>query len=140
MLVCSGSGGAVPKVSCAHDPPLVLVVDDDPLVRNILARGLERGGYRVLEVDNAAAALRIARDGSSHVDVLVTDLVMPDMHGADLALAFCEASPDTRVVYVSGLAPPHCRQPAAPGPCLQKPFRVKTLNDLVCTVLQPDYS
>ena len=123
----------------ASRSPVVLVIDDEPLVRNVLARGLERGGYRVLEADDAAAALRVAREGSPRVDVLVTDLVMPDMHGADLALEFRAASPDTRVVYVSGLAVGRRRRRrGADGPCLQKPFRAEELIDLVRTVLQTD--
>ena len=105
----------LPKTSVATDaravpvPPAVrrsrmetiLVVDDDTAVRGVVRRILEGGGYRVLEAENGAAAIEIANTGDG-IGVLVTDMVMPEMGGRELALAIRGSHPDIAVLLMSG--------------------------------------
>lgn len=102
----------------------VLVVDDEPAVRSFIVRTLSRLGYEVHEAADGAAALRLARDFAAPLDVLITDVTMPDMGGLQLADAFGETSPRTRVLFVSGAGPDEgpLRRLRARSPFLQKPF------------------
>jgi CheY-like chemotaxis protein len=79
----------------------VLVVDDDPHVRWAVESVLSRAGYRVLAAHNADDAVNIARDTA--IQALVTDLVLPGLSGLAIASAVLAFSPDTKVLYVSGL-------------------------------------
>lgn len=81
--------------------PGILVVDDDPLVRRVVQRALERAGYRVLTADHGAAGL--ARlDLDPDVVLLVSDVMMDDMVGSELAAEARARRPDLAVVYMSG--------------------------------------
>ena len=81
----------------------VLVVEDEPTVRMPLVRMLRTRGYTVLEAANGPEALRIAGEQTSPVDCVVTDVMMPDMKGPELIEALRSTSPDTCVVFISGL-------------------------------------
>jgi excisionase family DNA binding protein len=78
--------------------PLVLVVDDDPRLREFMRVNLEMEGYSVREAASADEAL----ERWQPVDVLVTDVVMPGMSGQQLAEHARERAPDLRVVFMSG--------------------------------------
>ncbi len=80
---------------------VVLVVDDEPAVRQFSVDALEELGYRVLEADGAAAALRLI-DAHPEIDLLFTDIVMPDVNGRKLAEAAREKRPSLRVLYTTG--------------------------------------
>jgi PAS domain S-box-containing protein len=82
----------------------VLLVDDEQAVRAVARRILERRGYRVVEAPGGAEALAIAGDMSVTIDVLLTDMVMPGMHGRDLIARFRAIRPDVPVVCMSGFA------------------------------------
>ena len=81
----------------------VLVLEDDVSVRHISVRVLRSLGYDVIEAANGddAQAL-ISLDGSKHIDLLLTDMVMPQMSGKDFADWMGQASPCTKVVFISG--------------------------------------
>lgn len=83
-------------------PRTVLVVDDEPALRRIAGRLLERAGFRIVAAASAEEALRVLASGEFDVDVLVTDLAMPGLSGADLARAVRELDPELPIVYVSG--------------------------------------
>jgi len=76
----------------------VLICDDEPGVRRTMARILEGGGYRVLEAESPDAALRCVHDA----DLLLTDVVMPETNGPELARLAREIVPELPVLYVSG--------------------------------------
>jgi two-component system cell cycle sensor histidine kinase/response regulator CckA len=103
----------------------VLVAEDDPSVREIVANVLTRKGYRVLRAPDGQTALAMARAQQGEIQLLVTDIVMPGMTGRQLAEAFAVARPGVRVLYISGYTDDAVvRQGVlAEGlPYLQKPF------------------
>ncbi|MEI9904439.1 MAG: ATP-binding protein [Asticcacaulis sp.] len=80
---------------------VVLVVDDEPAVRQFSLDALQELGYRVLEADGAATALRVL-EAHPEIDLLFTDIVMPDVNGRKLADAAREKRPGLRVLYTTG--------------------------------------
>jgi PAS domain S-box-containing protein len=80
----------------------VLLVEDEERVRQIATEVLERVGYRVLPEGSAAAALARARAHHGRIELLLTDVVLPDMNGRELAERLRAARPDSRVLYTSG--------------------------------------
>ena len=81
----------------------ILVVDDDVAVRGVVRRILESGGYRVVEAENGATAIEAAETDPA-IGALVTDMVMPEMGGRELALALRGSFPDIAVLLMSGYA------------------------------------
>jgi len=79
----------------------VLVVEDVEAVRAVTRRMLERYGYQVLEAADGEAAIRLAAT-AGHIHLLLTDVVMPNVSGRDLAALFAKTYPDTKVVFMSG--------------------------------------
>jgi DNA-binding NtrC family response regulator len=78
----------------------VLVVDDDRVVRNLIAEILRRAGHDVVAVAEAKEALRVAADGS--IELVVTDVTMPGMSGLELAAAVRSGHPGLPVLIVTG--------------------------------------
>ncbi len=83
------------------DAELILVVDDEPGVRAVTAEALREIGYRVVEADGAAAALRLL-DAHPDIALLFTDIVMPEVNGARLAELARAKRPDLKVLFTSG--------------------------------------
>lgn len=81
----------------------ILVAEDEPVVRQVTCRLLERLGYRVIEAAQGAEALRLAKDHPGAVDLLLTDVVMPYMNGRELADRLRALQPEMRVLFMSGL-------------------------------------
>jgi PAS domain S-box-containing protein len=80
----------------------VLLVEDETGVRSLARRALQRFGYRVIEAGNGAEALMVARREPERIDLLLTDVVMPEMGGPELAQMLRRERPATRVLYTSG--------------------------------------
>ena len=80
----------------------ILLVDDDDGTRNLLRRALKAGGYQVLTAPNGKEGLTVAETHAGVIDILVTDLVMPRMGGAELAAELTRTHPETQVLYISG--------------------------------------
>jgi PAS domain S-box-containing protein len=93
---------AVPPAAGGHET--VLLAEDDASVREAVARSLEQKGYRVLRASGGRMALDVARAHTGKIALLVTDLVMPEMTGGEVALALLAQRPDLRVIYMSGYA------------------------------------
>jgi PAS domain S-box-containing protein len=83
----------------------VLVCENDALVREVTVAALAAHGYRVLAAPDAEAALERAEDHDGPIDLLLTDLVLPDMDGRDLAERLTLRRPDAAVLFVSGHEP-----------------------------------
>ena len=95
---------AVPAFAAVPAPgqgERILVAEDDPSVRRVLHRALAQAGYRVVEAETGEDAL-VAWAAATEVDMLVTDLVMPDMRGTDLAVRCRRDKPQLPVLYLSG--------------------------------------
>ena len=80
----------------------ILLVEDEALVRGVAARSLRQLGYVILEASNGVEALRVASGHPGAIHLLVTDVVMPQMGGIELAARLTRARPGTRVLYTSG--------------------------------------
>jgi CheY-like chemotaxis protein len=78
----------------------VLVIDDEPAIRNALTRVLERAGHKVRVAVNGADGLEILK--AQAADVVITDIIMPKLHGVDAIKAIVEAFPQVRIVAISG--------------------------------------
>jgi hypothetical protein len=82
----------------------VLIVEDSDDLREIAGRILSKHGYQVMVAANGPAALEMARTFTGHIDLLLTDVIMPQMNGSELAPRMVESRPDLRVLYMSGFA------------------------------------
>ena len=83
----------------------VLLVEDDPAVRELVSTVLGQQGYQVLQAANGHEALRLARQRSpGGIDLLVSDVVMPLMGGRELAERLAEIHPNVKVLHMSGYA------------------------------------
>ena len=115
--------------SSEASPARVLLVEDEEVVRDVVAMMLEQHGYDVVAVEDALAALSECRAGG-RFDILLTDLVMPSMNGVELAAAVQEQAPGTRIVYMSGYS---AEDVTDSTPRVQKPF---TSSELLSTLEQ----
>jgi two-component system cell cycle sensor histidine kinase/response regulator CckA len=107
----------------------VLVVDDQDVVRDVIRLTLEGAGYTVLDAASPNDALALVRD-QGPIDLLVTDVVMPEMDAFELADRVVSEIPGVRVLYTSGYT-----DAGAEGPFIQKPFTPAQLVEKVSTVL-----
>jgi two-component system, cell cycle sensor histidine kinase and response regulator CckA len=80
----------------------ILLVDDEQALRKLIRESLELDGYRVLEAANGQEALETAAQSRSSIDVVITDVVMPGMSGAELIRQMRERQPGMPVVLISG--------------------------------------
>jgi len=80
----------------------ILLVEDEPAVRNATGEFLRLQGYHVIEAEDGLAALASARNHGGTIDLLVTDVVMPNMSGGELAKEFAQIRPVTKFLFVSG--------------------------------------
>ncbi len=113
---------------------IVLLVEDEAPVRAFASRALQMRGLTVLEADSAEAALELLDDPELHVDVFVSDVVMPGIDGPSWVLQALETRPDTRVVFMSGYAEETFGEIQAGIPnsvFLPKPFSLTELTDTV---------
>jgi two-component system cell cycle sensor histidine kinase/response regulator CckA len=83
-------------------PETILLVEDDDEVRQVAVRVLTQNGYRVLEAANGADALRICEKEGDSLDLIVTDIVMPEMGGSELANKVRAKQPAARILFTSG--------------------------------------
>ena len=109
----------------------ILLAEDEEAMRVYLARALQNAGFAVVAVDRGTAALPLLEDGQ--FDLLLSDIVMPEMDGIELAQRCMDLSPHTKVMFITGFAAvtlkanrqvPHAK-------VLSKPFH---LRDLVLEV------
>ena len=103
----------------------ILLVEDDPGVRGLMAELLEARGYTVRAAGSPAEALAWAESSSEPLNLLVTDVVMPGMGGRDLAHRLAVLRPGLRVLFVSGFAADTLAGQGEIGPgrrFLSKPF------------------
>jgi two-component system, cell cycle sensor histidine kinase and response regulator CckA len=115
-------------------------VEDDANVRRLVVAILKRSGYRVSAPATAQEALRICDDLSTPLDLLLTDMVLPEIDGAAVAEKAAASRPNLRVLFMSGSTEhPVLRLPGFDrgAPFLHKPFTGEALTAKVCEVLEP---
>jgi CheY-like chemotaxis protein len=119
---------AQPARAPVSDPPAakgatVLVVEDNQSVRNLVVTVLSRAGYTVLEAESGAAALELCGQYPGRIQLLITDLILPQMTGSEVAQAVGRLQPGLKVVLMSGYPPTEAQLAALPGAAfLAKPF------------------
>jgi two-component system, cell cycle sensor histidine kinase and response regulator CckA len=116
----------------------VLLVEDEPQVRAVAARALRSAGYRVLESTNGRDGLQVARRERDAIDLIVSDVVMPEMGGKEMVELARQFLPSAAVLFVSGYTagnfPSQAEDPVA-RVFLQKPFTPQELLEKVRAVL-----
>jgi CheY-like chemotaxis protein len=103
-----------------NSKPTVLIVDDEPAIRHLLAASLRSDGYDVIEAADGQDAIR-AVEAASSLDVVVSDIYMPYVNGFSLAIALRESRPELSVVFMSGYPVDHALISAQTF-MLRKPF------------------
>jgi PAS domain S-box-containing protein len=132
------AGAIVAPVAVRLDGVRILLVEDDPAVREIAGGQLRDLGGEVTTADNGAAALEALKSGRAF-DLLMTDIIMPGgVSGVELARAASTDRPDLAVLLTTGYAGDHVdRAPAdLPWPVLRKPFQVDQLASIAAALLE----
>jgi two-component system, cell cycle sensor histidine kinase and response regulator CckA len=126
---------AGPRVSpAANGSETILLAEDEESLRRLTARMLEKYGYEVVAAESATEAVRIVEENGRRFDLLLTDLIMPELSGGTLAKQVSALVPGIRVLYMSGYADEVVTRNGSlePGaPFLEKPF---SANDLAAKV------
>ncbi|WP_174285374.1 cell cycle two-component system response regulator CpdR [Sphingomonas bacterium] len=115
----------------------ILLAEDDDVMRGYLTRALERSGYAVTAVDRGTAALPLLE--TERFDLLLTDIVMPEMDGIELAQRAGQIAGDLRVMFITGFAAVTLKAGrAVPNArILSKPFHLRDLVLEVDRLFQP---
>lgn len=135
----TGTAGEIERKRVVRPPTeTILVVEDNDPVRAMLCRILRSLGYQVLEAAHPHEAIELTRKPDTRIDMLISDVVMPDMNGIELAIALRRSQPDLRILLMSGysghaIARHGELQPDMPF--LEKPFTPNTVAQKVAEVL-----
>jgi CheY-like chemotaxis protein len=116
----------------------VLVVDDEEMVRRLVARILGTLGYHVLEARSGQEAVRLLRRGAHRINGVVTDVAMPGIGGRELGETIARCWPQIRVLYMSGFAATRMVKQGELDPnqpFIQKPFTSEQLGRRVRELL-----
>jgi nitrogen-specific signal transduction histidine kinase len=116
----------------------ILVVEDQPMVLDLVRVALHSHGYTILEAGNGSAALELASNHLGPIELLVTDIVMPQMGGLELAERLKELRPQIKVLFMSGYSDDAVERPRMLGEdvaFLPKPFSPSTLAAKVYQLL-----
>ena len=115
---------------------VVLVVDDEPMVRNMVCALLERQGYAVLSANDGEEALTLSREYAGSIEMLLTDYRMPGITGLQLAEAVRRERPGIKVLLMSGKLSDSLHERGLPVPFLEKPFPAAVLWRKIAEVLK----
>ena len=125
-----------------RQPATILIVDDEPSIAEIMQDILESRGYRVLAATILEQALALLREDPQPIDLLLTDVVMPQMSGVELARLVQERWPACRVILMSAYSPQDLASQGLPAELvvLNKPIGIPALIDAVGIALGPEVS
>lgn len=116
---CRGTGPTMPKI---------LLAEDDHDMRRFLVKALENAGFQVVAFDNGMSAYRRLRE--EPFELLLTDIVMPEMDGIELARRAAELDPDMKIMFITGFAAVALNSDAdtpRDAKVLSKPFHLREL-------------
>ena len=118
-----------PPVEHTQEERTILLVEDEDSVRSVASALLRQQGYHVLDASTPRAALAIFEQHAREIDLLLTDVVMPEMSGPALAQRFVGMRPELQVLFISGYATPAlAREMENPKmKFLSKPFQASAL-------------
>ena len=115
----------------------ILLVEDEDAVRMFSARALSNKGYQVLEADCGESALELMAEHGSHIDIIVTDVIMPEIDGPTMAKKVLENHPDMPIIFVSGYTEDRFKEEIGENAhFLPKPFTLQQLAAKVKEVLK----
>lgn len=114
----------------------ILLVEDEELLCHVLVDMLSQLGYKVLSSTSSKEALALAHEYSGKIDVLIADVLMPELAGPQLADSLRGSRPDVKVIFVSGDAEANALLQAGDA-ILQKPFTIRMLSAKLREVLEP---
>jgi len=118
-------------VAQARGSETLLLVEDEEALLVVARRHLEKAGYHVLTASKPSVAIQIAESLKGNLDLLITDVVMPEMHGFDLTMRIRDLHPKARVLYVSGYTPEIIRRHGVldlNAEFIQKPYTATKLS------------
>jgi two-component system cell cycle sensor histidine kinase/response regulator CckA len=116
----------------------ILVVDEQPTVRQLISRMLLRSGFKIIEAGSGIQALARLGDACEPIDLAIIDMVMPRMSGLDVAAELAREHPDVKILYLSAYAGSiaiDCIRRRSPEHLLFKPFTEQGLVDRVSGLL-----
>jgi PAS domain S-box-containing protein len=125
----------------ARGAETILLVEDEEAVRHLLARGLRNHGFTVMTASDGAEALRLVHDRTPHIDLVATDVVMPNMSGRDLADRLRKERSGLKVLFMSGYTDDTLLRHGvyeAREAFLQKPFALQAFASKVREILDQD--
>jgi two-component system, cell cycle sensor histidine kinase and response regulator CckA len=132
---------ALPADVGARGEETILLVEDEEAVRHLLARGLRNYGFTVMTASDGAEALRLVHDRRPHIDLLATDVVMPNMSGRDLADRLRRERAGLKVLFMSGYTDDTLLRHGvyeAREAFLQKPFALQAFASKVREILDQE--
>jgi DNA-binding NtrC family response regulator len=119
----------------------ILVVDDNAMVLKVVVEALRHAHFQVLSADNGPDAIELAKDTEGRIDLLLSDIDMPQMSGPDLGLMLKRTRPDLHVMLMSGGATGNLLVLNYGWAFIQKPFVSAQLVQMILEVLRsPDRS
>ena len=121
------------------DTGTVLLVEDDAPVRMVIQRILSNEGFKVIEADGGLSAISSCEDHTGPIDLLLTDVILPQLNGWQVADRVAATWPDVRVLYMSGYDENTVSESgvfASAGTFLEKPFTMSALLEKVRGVLE----
>ena len=116
----------------------LLIVENEPAIRNLLQVALRRNGYTVLAAESGREALELVRHHADAIHLLITDVVMPDMDGPELVRQLSTIRPDTRTLFMSGYMDDTLGERgilSTNANFIQKPFSPRTIAQKVRDIL-----
>ena len=136
--LCSQTEASQTKIS-APEVLRILIIEDDPKVLKLSANILSKKGYQVIQVSEAGEALNMAAGDKKPINLVIADVIMPDMNGPDIFNKIAKYHPEAKVLYISGytndIIANHgvLKEGIA---FMEKPFTEKQLTDKVSVVIQ----
>ncbi len=131
---------SIGKPEKPRESQCVLLVEDDSIIRQVAKTILQRIGYRVYEAGDGDEAIYQCQSIKERIDLLLTDIVLPECNGVELAKQLLEQRPEMKVIYTSGYT--HqivCQEGMIPidAPFLSKPYSMENLAEKIHHVLNP---
>jgi two-component system cell cycle sensor histidine kinase/response regulator CckA len=125
----------------SEEKQTILIVDDEPLVRDFLVQGVSAAGFNALQAASGSEAVQIARSFPGLIHLVIIDQILEDnLKGVDIAAEISSVQPNARVLYISGYQEPDVLGPLAGAAgtfaFLQKPFSFATLLERIRQLLR----